>query len=328
MRCRCIVWLLWMLALQTGCEASGTDERRTGDAGPSQQDPDSGLTADDSDTFDFDAGSAPEPTCTPEELAAACEGVQCGLSVACEMNCGACAEGEMCMEGTCTTPEALCEEQPETCECLSLDLSIPTRQSCSISLTGDPIDGEGFIEADGGTHRVLAINRWGEGHLMAWCDASTSSQLLASFAALPYLGRKAMPTFASFGNEAMCDGDFGVQSFEDNPVYLGADLPDRYLGDPALLAADWDVLMLCGAYTSWHPDWPALLQSYVTEHGKGLYVVMDYQGWDHTVDDFTELNRVLAPSGIALDPVDLSWGDASVEVGVECLPDLTEAVLQ
>lgn len=329
MSVRVVASVLVMICLLSGCGGDTQPERDTGEVPAASGAQDSGTDDADGGTgaAGIEGGAAPTVTCDAQELAAACDGRECGASIECGQSCGACPNGAMCEQGLCVTPEEACATSPETCECLPLDFAIPTRQSCAIDASA-AIDGEGFIEVDGGTHRVLAINRWGEGHLIAWCDASMSDELLMSFPALPYLGRSASPRFASFGNPPMCDGDFGVQTFEVNPVYLGNDLPDKYLGDPAGLAADYDVLMVCGAYTAWKPEWAALLQAYVTEQGKGLFVVMDYQGWDHTLDDFDQMNAVIAPSGIAFDPVDLSWADASVNVGVECLPDLTEAVLQ
>jgi len=272
--------------------------------------------------------NATDITCTEAELAAACGTQQCGLVDGCPQPCGACDEGVPCQAGVCLTPDEYCAQNPAMCECLPVMFSLPTRQACSLSVAdGTEIDGEAFVDVDGGHHRVLAIDRWGKGHLIAWCDGSTSDTLLMAFDALPYLGRKPTPRFASFGRVQLCDGDWGVEHFEQAPMYLGAELPSQYLGHPELLAADWDVIMFCGFSTMWDPGWAELLQSYVTEYGKGLFAVMDYQGFDVTVPDFTEMNRVIAPTGISFDPVSIDWADATADIGISCLPDLTPAVL-
>jgi hypothetical protein len=40
-----------------------------------------------------------------------------------------------------------------------------------------------------------------------------------------------------------------------------------------------------------------------------------------------EMNRVMMPSGISFDPVSINWADATADIGISCLPDLTPAVL-
>ena len=265
--------------------------------------------------------------CDAAELAAACVGQQCGLSDGCPQQlCGACDEDAPCQRGVCMTPEALCDQSPEMCECLPVMFSLPTFQACSISVTTE-LDGEAFVEVDGARNRVLAIDRWGEGHVIAWCDGSTNDGLLMAFQALPYLGRKPIPRFASFGNQPLCDPDFGVEHFAQPPVDLGAELPVNYLGHPELLAADWDVILFCGFHTMWDPGWAGLIESYVAVHGKGFFASMDYQGFDATLDDFTKMNEVMLPSGISFDPVSINWADATADIGIACLPDLTPAVL-
>jgi hypothetical protein len=288
--------------------------------------PDSGVPSDPDDMFHNPTSTL----CSDAELATACIDRQCGppAGSCTQQSCGECDENVPCQSGVCLTPDEFCARSPEMCECLPVMFSLPTRQACSLSLAdGTEVDGEAFVEVDGGRHRVLAIDRWGEGHVIAWCDGSTSDQLLMAFEALAYLGRRPTPRFASFGRVQLCDGDWGVEHFEQAPVYLGAELPAQYLGHPELLAADWDVIMFCGFSTMWDPGWAALLQSYVTEHGKGFFAVMDYQGFDVTVNDFTEMNRVMAPSGISFDPVSINWADATADIGITCLPDLTPAVL-
>ncbi len=65
---------------------------------------------------------------------------------------------------------------------MKLEFTIETRQSCSITLAeGSTLDGEAFIDASGTRERVLALDRWGKGHVMAWCDATTLADLLAAF---------------------------------------------------------------------------------------------------------------------------------------------------
>jgi len=209
------------------------------------------------------------------------------------------------------------------CACGKLEFKIDTQQSCAISiLPGFQVDGEGFINVGGQNHRVFAMDRWGKGHVIAWCDSTRLPQLLAAFNVTGYLGQVQQPKVLSFGDEYLCKPG-GIL---DNPLpptlaYQGKDLPAKYKGNAALLAQEWDVVIFCGFRIPWTNDWSKELGEYVGVHGKGLLAVMDYQGVV-TQTDFTNMSKITSPAGIQFDPLSLAWAPSSTSVSIECVPDL------
>jgi hypothetical protein len=188
---------------------------------------------------------------------------------------------------------------------------------------GATLDGESFIDIGGQDYRVFAVNRWGAGHFMAWCDASTLGELIEEVDVAGYLGQKAAPKVASAGNYSTCaPGIVGVPYVPDWVEYLGSEIPAMYLGHPELLAADYDVLILCGYHTAWEPAWVPLIGSFVTEYGKGFLAVMDYVGYDITETDFTRMSEITADAGIIFDPLSLAHAPTATQVVLECVPDL------
>ncbi len=211
----------------------------------------------------------------------------------------------------------------EECDCYSVEFSIDTMQSCAMSiLPGFEMDGEGFIQLGGTDHRVFAMDRWGTGHVVAWCDGTTLPQLLEAFNVAGYLGQVPSPRVASFGDAYLCQPG-GIPS---NPVpdwveYQGLQLPVQYQGDPAGLAADWDVIILCGFRRSWTYNWADDIGSFVADHGKGFLAVMEYESLAND-DDFTSMSLITSQDGIVFEPLNLEWAPASAEVTLDCVPDV------
>ncbi|MBI3207031.1 MAG: hypothetical protein HYZ29_36170 [Myxococcales bacterium] len=209
------------------------------------------------------------------------------------------------------------------CACGKLEFTIDTQQSCAISiLPGFSVDGEGFISVGGQNHRVFAMDRWGKGHVIAWCDSTRLPQLLEAFNVTGYLGQTKTPKVLSFGDEYLCKpGGIPQNPLPASLAYQGKDLPAKYKGNAALLAQEWDVVIFCGFRVPWATEWSKELGEFVAVHGKGLLAVMDYQGVV-TQADFTNMTKVTSPGGLAFDPLSLAWAPSSTSVSIECVPDL------
>jgi hypothetical protein len=256
--------------------------------------------------------------CTAEEREAACAGIACGVAAAtCRGSCGACAESESCVDGQC-----------EPRDCGRLEIALDTFASCALDVaSGVEIDGEGFIEADGRQHRVFALDRWGTGHFIAWCDLSTLVDVVAAVNARRYLGRSDTARVASFGDDVMCD-PASTSAYPLPPwvTYLGLGLPVEYRGDAAALAADWDAIIYCGSRAEWDDAWVATLQAFVSEHGGGLLAALDYAGFDITPLDFAHMNSIIAPTGVSFLEVVNYAATAALSVTDECVPDFVPSV--
>lgn len=207
------------------------------------------------------------------------------------------------------------------CDCEELSFNIDTKQSCSLDiLDAFEMDGEGFITLEGMDHRVFALDRWGEGHIIAWCDGTTAGELTEAFDVYAYLGQVANPKVASFGDNALCQ-DGTINDFPGDVPYLGEDLPAQYVGDAAQLAADYDVIILCGFRIPWTTDWSSEFAEFVAVHGKGLLAVGEYEGVSQEAD-FNGLTNITSPSGIVFNPLNLAWAPSSTNVAIDCVPDL------
>jgi hypothetical protein len=212
-------------------------------------------------------------------------------------------------------------------ECGAVRFSVATKQACAIDvIPGMDLDGEGFIQIEGMDYRVFAMNRLGTGHVAAWCDGTTLRDLLLAYDVIGYLGSESAPSsrIASFGGYP-CQG--ALPTVGDLPVtYWGTALPTEYLNDPEKLAADWDVVTLCGHHIEWDAAWPGVLESFASDHGGGLLLAMDYLGNEMqtsgiTVDDFRSLSAVNEPAGFFFPPANLPHADATSSVDLDCVPD-------
>ncbi len=226
--------------------------------------------------------------------------------------------------GTC--PDGGVPGEPG-CDCGKLEFKIDTKQSCSIGLEpGATVDGEGFISLAGQQHRVFAMDRWGKGHIVAWCDSTTLPELLAAFDVTGYLGQVPTPRVASFGDDFLCEpGKLPQQALPPSIQYQGKDLPAKYKGNSAALAQDFDVVIFCGFRQGWPNPWVTELGEFVSLHGKGLLAVMDYEGIVHA-QDFSNMSAITQPSGIVFNPLNLAWAPSATNVSIECVPDLPPPV--
>ncbi len=209
------------------------------------------------------------------------------------------------------------------CYCGALNFTIGTQQSCSLGLEpGAALDGEGFISLGGQQHRVFALDRWGKGHIIAWCDATTLPELLAAFDVMGYLGGVPAPRVASFGDDHLCEpGKLGNHPLPKSIEYQGDDLPAKYKGNAAALAADFDVVIFCGFRQGWPNPWVQEVGEFVSVYGKGFLAVMDYEGVV-TAQDFANMSAITKPSGIVFNPLNLAWAPSAISVNLECVPDL------
>lgn len=215
-----------------------------------------------------------------------------------------------------------CEAADARCDCGELRFAIETKQSCSMDvLPGHELDGEGFIEVGGKSHRVFAMDRWGSGHVVAWCDGTTLPLLIDAFDAMGYLSQSATPRVASFGDSTLCNPAYSVEGKSLPAEYLGQTLPDGLGQDPAQLAAAYDVVVFCGFRIPWNPAWASTLSRFVTEYGKGLLVVMEYESLA-TDADFASMSAVTRGAGIVFNPLSLPWTPATSYIDAECVPDL------
>jgi hypothetical protein len=228
-----------------------------------------------------------------------------------------------------------CEKGAPGCECESVIFSVGTRASCDMQLLPDvEVDGTGFLHVSDGDHMIFAMNRWGSGHVIGWCDSDSAVQMINSFPGWDYLAQTESPRIAAMGSHWGCELNVSYPFWANQ-------MPEEYVGNPEKLAEDWDVIMLCGFHVGvdpdgvttpvnreegWPDDWKPTLTSFVKDYGKGLFVVMDYFGTVVKDYDLTHVNDIVGDAGFEFLPHELEWGDASASVALECVPDVPRRV--
>jgi len=229
-----------------------------------------------------------------------------------------------------------CAESPappaDTCGPLAFQVS--TEASCSIALSaGASADAEGFIAAEvchpctlqeacdptehRACNRMFLMNRFGAGHIIAWCDATTLVTLLGRFDAAGYLGRTTSPRVASVGTMWPCPP---LSSDIPGATHLGATLPDLYASDPEALAASFDVLIVCGSPGEGGGPWQSTLLSFVRDLGKGLLISEDYMlSCEPMGPDLLAVNEMTKEAGFVFEPIELTWAPLAVDLA--CVAD-------
>ncbi len=228
-----------------------------------------------------------------------------------------------------------CEAGTPGCDCNPVSFEVATRASCDMRLVdGVEVDGAGYLSVNGEERLVFAMSRWGDGHVIAWCDSTSGIELMEEFPGWEYLGQSETPRIAVIGSHWGCDD-------RTSYPYWANQMPDEYVGNPQKLAEDWDVIMLCGFHMGIDPDaetlpddpealWPDDLQptltSFVKDYGKGLYMVMDYYGNVVRDYDLVHMNDISRDAGFEFLPSNLPWGDASATFALDCVPDVPSAI--
>lgn len=241
---------------------------------------------------------------------------------------------------TCPAPEtSACDAGPaEAGACGPLAFDMGTTESCALTHAACvPVDLEGFAPftcpfagsdpcaATGpGPQEVFALNRYGAGHLVAWCDTTSLLNLLALPPILAYLGRDASPRIAGVGTYP-CNLELSFPG-----TFLGESLPQKYVGDAAALANDFDVLVICGSPSNFedhseegpmHLEWAPTFVSFVRDFGRGLLASADYaRNCASPADVFAPLNAITEGAGISFLAVNLGYSSMSIDAG--CVPDL------
>jgi hypothetical protein len=241
------------------------------------------------------------------------------------------------------TPDPTCagvlgnEAAPAT-SCGSMRLRIVTQEACSITLAdcARALDGEAFqagtcpdprgiaLECPDrekrvtSAYRILAMNRFGRGHVVGWCDSTTLTAMMKQVDVARYLGRTDTPRLASLGGGWPCvTGSLGEAI--SNATYLGPELPEEYRRQPDVLSRDWDAVVACPLVGSTLDGWVETLRPFVETYGRGLLITTDYTIREDT-PPFDTANAIAGPAGFVFEAVNLGYSTVNAEL--TCVPDL------
>jgi len=206
-------------------------------------------------------------------------------------------------------------------ECIDCALTIASMQSGTFAITGDHV----FATATLMNEIVYALGNYGSGRFIASADSSLPFNEVTDCPLHAWLaGTEAEPDIFWFG---WTDSD-GPINFDVDATVAGVHLPAQYIGNPAQLAADFDIVMYLEASGQFdQDDEPSdaemqTLLDYVSIHGGGLYMVSEFSsgGAYLNQDDLDSVNRVMMPMGVEALMVSLNWGNVDGNIEFECFP--------
>lgn len=208
-------------------------------------------------------------------------------------------------------------------ECIDCVLTIASMQSGVFEITGDSV----FASATLANEIVYAMGNYGNGRFIASADSSLPFNEVTNCPLHAWLaGIESTPTILRFG---WTDSD-GPVNFNIDATVGGVHMPAQYIGNPAQLAADFDIVMYMEASGQFDggdeptdPEMQTLLD-YVSIHGGGLYMVSEFADPNFNAylnqNDLDSVNRVMQPMGVTALQVSLNWGNVDGNIEFECFP--------
>lgn len=218
--------------------------------------------------------------------------------------------------------EAIPDAEPM--ECIQCGLTIASMQSGVFEVQGANVFATALLEGQ----VVYALGTAGTGRFIATADSSLPFMEVSNCPLVAWLAgtRAPQPTMLYFG-WTPSDGPI-VWTYPGDAA--GVHLPAQYIGNPAQLAADYDIVMYLEASGQFDMgDQPTdaemqTLVDYATVHGGGLYVSSEFAdpngGAYLNANDLVSVNRVLEPLGLLALQVSLNWGNVDGNIEFECFP--------
>jgi hypothetical protein len=207
-------------------------------------------------------------------------------------------------------------------ECIECALTIASQQSGVFDVTGTNV----FATAQLQGQNVYALGTHGSGRFIATADSSLPFNEMSDCPIVEWLGGAGpAPTMFWFG-WTPSDGPI---NWTYPGTSAGVHLPPEYIGDPAALAADFDIVMYLeasGQFDSGDQPSDAEMQTLIdyASMGGGLYVSSEFAdpagGAYLNATDLASVNRVLVPLGLEALQVSLDWGNVDGNIDFDCFP--------
>jgi len=208
-------------------------------------------------------------------------------------------------------------------ECIECWLTISSQQSGVLAVTGDTV----FATAELSGEVVYAIGDYDGGRFIASADSSLPFNEVTDCPLREWLADRLEPPRILWFGWTPNDGPI---PFDIEATVSDVHLPPEYIGEPAALAADYDIVMYLEASSQFDGgDEPSdaemqTLLDYVSVYGGGLYVVSEFAdpvtGVYLGLADLASVNRLLLPMGVEALQSSLDWGDVAGKVEFSCFP--------
>ena len=278
----------------------------------------------DSDVEDADSGIATAPVTTGVTTLTTGLGTD-GTSAATDAGTSS-SSGDASADSTTDGPKFDLAAIPDTepMECIQCGLTIASMQSGVFTVQGANVFATATLEGQ----VVYALGTAGTGRFIATADSSLPFNEVSDCPLVPWLaGTEAADAPLLWFGWTPADGPMQWAYPGDG---AGVHLPPQYIGNPAQLAADYDLVMYLEASGQFDMgDQPTdaemqTLVDYVTLHGGGLYVSSEFAdpggGAYLNAADLVSVNRVLGPLGLTALQVSLDWGNVDGNIDFECFP--------
>lgn len=207
-------------------------------------------------------------------------------------------------------------------ECIECALTIASQQSGVFSVSGTNV----FATAQLQGQDVYALGTHGSGRFIATADSSLPFNEVSDCPIVEWLGNAGpAPTLFWFG-WTPSDGPI---NWTYPGTSSGVHLPPEYIGAPAALLADFDIVMYLeasGQFDAGDQPSDAEMQTLVdyASMGGGLYVSSEFAdplgGAYLNATDLASVNRVLEPLGLQALQVSLDWGNVDGNIDFDCFP--------
>lgn len=215
-------------------------------------------------------------------------------------------------------------------ECLECGLTIASQQSGVLAVTGANVFATAVLLDDMGIEQVVyALGTYGTGRFIATADSSLPFNEVSDCPLSSWLsgGVEGDPALLYFG---WTPSDGPINFSVPGMVGAGIHLPAQYIGNPALLRADFDIVMYLEASRQFDGDdepTDAEMQTlldYVSIHGGGVYVSSEFANPVSNAyldqDDLDSVNRLFLPLGLESLQVSLNWGNVDGNIDFDCFP--------
>jgi hypothetical protein len=202
--------------------------------------------------------------------------------------------------------------------CIECAVTLNSTQSSSfVALPGTTYLGYATLPPD---HIIYALDEVGNGRVIYTADTNLLYNEVTDCPLWEWLGQTGdqLPNVLSFGR-GLCDGLGNNLANYPNLTYAGSNLPGQYINNPALLAADYDMVIYCTIAATPAAELSTIVD-YVQDEGGGLYLASEYWGFLNQAD-VNAINAIAVPFGTQFETTNLNWGQANGDIAFQCFPE-------
>jgi hypothetical protein len=202
--------------------------------------------------------------------------------------------------------------------CIECGVTLNSTQSSSFfPLQGTAYLGYATLPPD---HIIYALDEVGSGRVIYTADTNLLYNEITDCPLWQWLGQTGdqLPRVLSFGRY-LCGGTGNNLAAYPDLTYAGDNLPNQYINNPALLAADYDMVIYCALGSSPAAELSTIVD-YVQDHAGGLYLASEYWGFLQQ-PDVNAINAIAIPLGTQFETTNLNWGQANGDIAFQCFPD-------